>query len=155
MTARVELAAVLFWNEEAERALAALKPVDWSRVPAATQLQGIDVHLATKEYETAEPLLRALMKSTPGHRGARLRLAALLSWTERYDESLALYEALLAETPKDIGFRRKYAMVLIWADRLEEGAAQLKATLPDDPQDASANDGGNERAPDTAPAATP
>jgi tetratricopeptide (TPR) repeat protein len=130
--ARVELAAVQYYRDRPQAALETLEPVEWSAVAPTVLLTGVDVYLATGKYQQAETLLRGLLEEAPEHRGARRRLAALLSWTERYEESLQLYRSLLDQTPKDTSLRRKYALVLIWAGNLEQGAAELRATLPDE-----------------------
>ncbi len=127
--ARVEMATVLYWKGDSEKALEILEKIPSKELDKSGRLLMADIYVAGKKYEKAEPLYRAYLKDHPRDVSVQLKLAELLSWAGKYDESLTAYERILEIRPDDIQVRRRYAFVLVWAGRHEDAARELKKTL--------------------------
>ncbi len=131
MEARLEIARVLHWKGDTAGAVSALKSLPEVEVARRDPLLLVDLYVADKQYDKAEPLLRDHLKSKSDDLDARYRLAELLSWMKKYPESLKEYETLVAARPDDAQLRRKYAFVLVWSGQTEKAAAELRRTLRD------------------------
>ena len=127
--ARAEMARVLFWNGEPEKAANLLQSIPADSMDEATNLLLADLLVSQKSYDKAEPIYRAYLKKNPNDQAVRLKLAELLSWAKRYDEALSEYETILKARPDDAQVRRKYAFVLIWSGRNGEAIEALRETL--------------------------
>ncbi len=126
---KIEMARVYYWNGQPEEALALLAGLDQAALPPEEQLLLADLLLVQKEYDKAEAILRAHLKTSPDDLKTRLKLAELLSWIKQYDRSIQQYEIILKARPGDKQVRRKYAFVLIWSGRHEQAARELARTL--------------------------
>jgi len=127
--ARAEMARVLFWNGERDRARQILEDLPDQALDESARLTLAEIYIAEKNYGPAESLLRRHLKTRPDDHAARLKLADVLSWTKQYDQALAEYEKILKARPDDTQVRRKYAFVLMWAGKNEQAARQLEMTL--------------------------
>ncbi|MBF0100455.1 MAG: tetratricopeptide repeat protein [Desulfobacterales bacterium] len=127
--AKCEMANVLFWNGEQDKAIAVFRQIPEEKLDDKSKLFIADAYVAQKNYDKAEPIYRSYLEKHPEDAKARLKLAEMLSWQKRYDESIAQYEMILKTVPNDIQIRRKYAFVLIWADKQTQAAEELKKTL--------------------------
>jgi tetratricopeptide (TPR) repeat protein len=129
LAAKVELARVLFWSGQADKAFQMLKSVPLEDLDDQSRQALADLYTARKDYPQAESIYQSYLKAHPDDLKVRLKLAELLSWTKHYPESLVLYEIILKARPDDLQVRRKYAMVLSWAGRKAEALAELRKTL--------------------------
>lgn len=127
--AKAEMAAVLFWNNQPDRALALFQEIPQGQMDDAARMVLADLYVAQEKYSKAEPLLRAHLRRFPRDQRVRLKLADLLSYEKRYQESLKQYELILKEHPDDIQVRRRYAVVLSWAGQRERAIKELQKTL--------------------------
>jgi len=127
--AKTEMATVLFWNDQPDRALEMFKQIPPNQMTDPTRLVLADLYVAQKEYSKAEPLFRAYLEKVPDDQSVRLKLADLLSYQKLYKESINLYEIILKAHPDDIQVRRKYALVLSWAGQKERAVKELQKTL--------------------------
>jgi tetratricopeptide (TPR) repeat protein len=130
LEAKIEMARVLYWGGQIEKAYEVLEPIPMEQIPEESRTLVADLHVARKEYAKAEPIYRQHLERHPEDLKARLSLAEVLSWTRRYPESLSQYEILLKARPDDIQVRRKYAFVLSWSGRHADAIAELRRTLP-------------------------
>ena len=87
--------------------------------------------------EAAIPHLRWVVRNAPEDPEAHLKLARVLSWTERGPEAIEVYEALLALVPEHADATVELAGLLVWSGGAAR-AAQLLAPVatrqPDDPK---------------------
>ncbi|RPI64737.1 MAG: tetratricopeptide repeat protein [Planctomycetaceae bacterium] len=130
LDAKVELAAVLFWSQRKDEALAMVEGINPSKLKPASQAQLAELYAVKQDYSAAEAIYRDLLRTSPDDLKLRLKLAQILSWSKQYDKSIEQYGIVLKAKPDDIQVRRQYAMVLIWAGRNAEGAIELEKTLP-------------------------
>lgn len=129
--ARAEMAAVYFWNNQPQKAMDLLEQVPMEQLDDEARVMMADIYTAQQQYELAEPLYEAALKTRPQDHGVRLKLADLLSYMKRYDDALVQYERLLEARPRDVQIRRKYARVLSWAGRSSQAITELQKTLQD------------------------
>lgn len=129
LPAKAELARVLFWSGQTDKAFKMLQPIPLDDLDDQSRQVMADLYTARKDYTQAESIYQSYLKAHPDDLKVRLKLADLLSWTKRYPESLVQYEAILKAKPDDVQVRRKYAQVLSWAGRKAEAMAELRKTL--------------------------
>lgn len=127
--AKAEMAHVLFWSGQPDKALEVLNELPPGASDGQTAVLMADLYVARQEFDKAEPLYREYLKTHPADQVVRLKLAEVMSWRKKYEDSLREYETLLKERPDDVQLRRKYAIVLNWAGRRDEAIEQLKRTL--------------------------
>jgi len=129
VTARMEMAKVLAWNGEPDKALAIFQEIEAKGLDDEASLALADIYVIRKEYSKAEPFYENFLTKHPNDHAVRIRLADLLTWAKQYDRAIDQFEKILAARPDDIQVRRKYARVLGWAGRREEAIANLRKTL--------------------------
>lgn len=127
--ARIEMAKVLAWMGETDKALALFQDLDPKSLDDESRLALADAYVACKEYDKAESLYLAFLNAHPDDQEVRLRLADLLSWAKKYEQAIRQFETILAFRPTDIQVRRRYARVLGWAGRQDEAINELRKTL--------------------------
>ena len=129
MTARMEMAKVLAWKGETDKALSLFQGMKGQGLDDEARLALADIYVIRKEYGKAEPLYEDFLTKHPNDYSVRIRLADLFAWTKQYDRALGQFEKILAARPGDVQVRRRYARVLGWAGRREEAIANLRKTL--------------------------
>lgn len=128
-SARMEMAKVLAWKGEPDKALAFFQGMEGQGLDDEARIALADIYVVRKEYSKAEPLYEAFLAKHPTDHAVRLRLADLLTWAKQYDRAIGQFEKILAARPDDVQVRRRYARVLGWAGRREEAIANLRKTL--------------------------
>lgn len=128
--ARVELARVLYWNDEPEKALQIFEEAPGDALTVSDRIVVGDLFAFRKRYDRAVAAYLQVLEEHPGRSDVRFRLAEVYTWAERYDQALASYRRVLQEDPDNVQARRKYAHVLAWTGDREEAIRQLKRTLP-------------------------
>jgi len=129
LAAKAELARILFWSGQTDKAFKMLQPIPLEDMDDQSRQVLADLYTARKDYTHAENIYQSYIKAHPDDLKARLKMADLLSWTKHYPESLVQYEIILKAKPDDLQVRRKYALVLSWAGRKAEAMAELRKTL--------------------------
>jgi tetratricopeptide (TPR) repeat protein len=127
--AKMEMARVLFWSGQQQKAFNLLKDIPREKMDDETRKVLADLYAAQKKYDPAIAIYRAHLEKHPDDLKVRLSLADLLSWAKHYQESLEQFEIILKARPDDLQVRRKYAIVLSWAGRKSQAAAELRKTL--------------------------
>jgi tetratricopeptide (TPR) repeat protein len=127
--ARIEMAKVLAWMGETDKALAYFQEVDANRLDEEARLALADIYVIRKEYSKAESIYGDFLAKHPEDHSVRLRLADLLTWAKKYDLAIGHFEKILEARPDDVQVRRRYGRVLGWAGRQEEAIVNLRKSL--------------------------
>lgn len=128
-TARMEMAKVLAWKGEPDKALSIFQGMEVKGLDDEARIALADIYVIRKEYSKAEPLYGDFLAKHPNDHTVRIRLADLLTWTKQYDRAITQFEKILADRPDDVQVRRRYAQVLGWAGRRNEAISNLRKTL--------------------------
>lgn len=129
LEAKMEMAKVLYYNDNRKEALQILDSIPPEKWDDATKIFMADIYTGDKHYKEAENLYREYLDQHPEDLKVRVKLADVLSWQKLYKQSIQEYEAVLKIRPDDKQVRRKYAFVLIWMKEIEKGSNELKKTL--------------------------
>ena len=89
------------------------------------------------EYTAATDLLREILETDPGNRGARIWLARALSFSGDFAGGEREYRKVLSAVPGDVEARFGLADVLAWQKRYREAVlvlSELAKERPDDPE---------------------
>ena len=127
--ARMEMAKVLAWKGEPDKALSIFQGMEAKGLDDEARIALADIYVIRKEYSKAEPIYEDFLTKHPNDHSVRIRLADLLTWAKQYDRAIVQFEKILADRPDDIQVRRQYGRVLGWAGRREEAIANLRKTL--------------------------
>ncbi|MCG6894161.1 MAG: tetratricopeptide repeat protein [Desulfobacteraceae bacterium] len=128
--ARIELARVLYWNDESKEALENLSMVPDEELQDTDRILLGDLFAFQKQYGRAVTQYQHVLEAQPGRTDVRFRLAEVYTWADRFDSALEAYRQVLKGDPDNIQARRKYAQVLAWTGDREEAIRQLEQTLP-------------------------
>ncbi|MFO7717136.1 MAG: tetratricopeptide repeat protein [Desulfohalobium sp.] len=129
--AKLEMAKVLAWNGQQEKAQNILESFSQDALDPESRIELADIYAAKEDYDRAISIYTTYLSDYPDQDRVRLKLAQTLSWAGEYEASLKHYEQLIDTHPNDIQLRRQYAQVLTWAERYEQAIQQYRTSLQD------------------------
>jgi len=116
----------------------ASRPIPSERELAGPRLYDAERHIKEQRFESAEPLLEALVNEKPGLTIPKLRLAEIYSQTKRFGKAAGLYGLLASAPGASPEMRLREAQNLAWDKNLPEAARSYERYLELDPNHAEA-----------------